>query len=130
MEHLPEQFWEGVQQFNQGQFYACHDTLEALWMEASEPSKSFYQGILQLAVACYHLENENWRGTVILLGEGLAKLRNYQPDYGSVDVAQLICSSFELLSALQQAGPEAVGDFSQQLRAAQPSRTLQVQRLA
>jgi len=30
----------GCRQFNQGQFYACHDTLEALWMEASEPQRT------------------------------------------------------------------------------------------
>ncbi|NEQ23504.1 MAG: DUF309 domain-containing protein, partial [Microcoleus sp. SIO2G3] len=33
----PEEFWQGVEQFNQQEFYACHDTLEALWMEAFEP---------------------------------------------------------------------------------------------
>ena len=59
MENLPQEFWEGVEQFNLGQFYACHDTLEALWIEALEPEKTFYQGILQIAVALYHLENEN-----------------------------------------------------------------------
>ncbi|MDJ0676909.1 MAG: DUF309 domain-containing protein, partial [Calothrix sp. MO_167.B42] len=31
MENLPQEFWEGVEQFNSRQFYACHDTLEALW---------------------------------------------------------------------------------------------------
>jgi predicted metal-dependent hydrolase len=34
---LPNEFFQGVEQFNQQEFYACHDTLEALWMEASEP---------------------------------------------------------------------------------------------
>ena len=47
----PEEFWLGVEQFNAGQFYACHDTLEALWIEATEPEKALYQGILQIAVA-------------------------------------------------------------------------------
>ncbi|MEY3826619.1 MAG: hypothetical protein RLZZ148_1435, partial [Cyanobacteriota bacterium] len=47
---MDEAFWQGVSEFNLGEFYACHDTLEALWMESSEPTKSFYQGILQIAV--------------------------------------------------------------------------------
>ena len=42
-EIVPEEFWQAVEQFNQEQFYACHDTLEAIWMEAPQPQKTFYQ---------------------------------------------------------------------------------------
>ncbi|NEP52518.1 MAG: DUF309 domain-containing protein, partial [Moorea sp. SIO3C2] len=87
---LPEEFWQGVDQFNQQEFYACHDTLEALWIEAVEPQKRFYQGILQISVACYHLGNLNWRGSVVLLGEGIGRLSSYQPDYGGIDVTELL----------------------------------------
>jgi hypothetical protein len=72
---LPPEFWQGVEQFNQRQFYACHDTLEAIWIEAGEPDKKFYQGVLQVAVGLYHLGNDNWRGAVILLGEGVTVCR-------------------------------------------------------
>jgi uncharacterized protein len=96
-------FWKGVEQFNQQQFYACHDTLEAIWMEAMEPQRTFYQGILQIAVALYHLGNANLRGATILLGEGSNRLRRYQPIYAEVDVTALVTQSAELLSRLQQA---------------------------
>ncbi|MBW4682857.1 MAG: DUF309 domain-containing protein [Microcoleus vaginatus WJT46-NPBG5] len=114
-EPIPDQFWQGVAQFNGQEFYACHDTLEALWMEASEPERTFYQGVLQIAVALYHLGNHNWRGAVILLGEGISRLRNYQPSYFDIDVDSLLKQSVELLSELQQAGPENVADCAQQL---------------
>lgn len=81
-EILPSEFWRGITEFNQGEFYACHDTLEAIWMEAGEPEKTFYQGILQMAVALYHLGNRNVRGAIILLGEGMHRLRRYESDYG------------------------------------------------
>jgi len=100
---LPPEFWRGVEQFNQQAFYECHDTLEALWMEAVEPEKRFYQGVLQIAVACYHLENHNYRGAVMLLGEGTRRLIDYTPaDYG-VDVIKLVEQSTMLLEALQLA---------------------------
>ena len=83
-------FGQGIDEFNRQQFYACHDTLEALWMESAEPEKTFYQGILQIAVACYHLENNNWRGAVILLGEGVRRLQHYQPDYDFAGEEQVI----------------------------------------
>lgn len=105
---VPQDFWQGVEEFNQGQFYACHDTLEALWMEATEPQKTFYQGILQIAVALYHLGNSNWRGAVILLGEGINRLRRYPPTYAEIDLDELLTSSATLLTELQQAGPENI----------------------
>ena len=115
----PEEFWQGVEQFNQQEFYACHDTLEALWMEAFEPDKQFYQGILQIAVACYHLGNLNWRGAVILLGEGIGRLGDYQPVYEGVNVTELMTQSIELLKALQETGAEQVADFVKQLAVAE-----------
>lgn len=107
-ETMPQEFWQGVEQFNAGQFYACHDTLEALWIEASEPEKTFYQGILQIAVALYHLGNRNWRGAVILLGEGRNRLRRYPSNYGGINVEELLQESGELLTALQEMGPDKI----------------------
>lgn len=106
----------GIAEFNQGQFYACHDTLEAIWVDAAEADKRFYQGILQVAVGCYHLSNNNLRGAIILLGEAVRRLCDYQPDYEEIDVEQLLDQSLALLQALQQLPPEAVPDFWQQLQ--------------
>ncbi len=111
IEEIPLDFWQGIEQFNSQEFYACHDTFEALWMEAGEPEKRFYQGILQIAVALYHLANQNWRGAVILLGEGINRLSYYQQTYAGISVEDLLGQSAELLSALQQAGPEEVANF-------------------
>lgn len=118
-EESPPEFWQGVEQFNQQQFYACHDTLEALWMEAVEPQRSFYQGILQIAVALYHLGNQNFRGAVILLGEGMNRLRHYQPSFAGINVTQLLDRSRSLQAQLQQA--EQVNDISHQVQQGQLS---------
>ncbi len=103
---MPPEFWQGVAQFNSGQFYACHDILEALWIEALEPEKSFYQGILQIAVALYHLGNENVRGTMILLGEGSNRLRRYPSDFAGIDVDDLLTTSINFLQTLQITHPD------------------------
>ena len=115
MAMVPQAFWQGVEEFNQQQFYPCHDTLEALWMEAPESYKNFYQGILQIAVGCYHLGNHNWRGAVILLGEGSRRLRDYQPVHETIDVTGLITHSSQLLHRLQQIEPERVAEFVEDL---------------
>ena len=102
---------QGIAQFNSGEFYACHDTLEALWMEAQDPERRFYQGLLQTAVAYYHLGNGNWRGSVILLGEGISKLSDYFPSYGGWDIAMFLAANQSNLSALQALGAEQVQAF-------------------
>jgi predicted metal-dependent hydrolase len=102
MSELPPEFWQGVEEFNQQQFYACHDTLEALWIEAIEPEKTLYQGVLQIAVALYHLSNQNYRGAIILLGEGMNRLRRCQSAFAEIDIAQLLVQSRDLQANLQQ----------------------------
>ncbi|MGF1460292.1 MAG: DUF309 domain-containing protein [Leptolyngbyaceae cyanobacterium] len=101
-----KQLQTGIQQFNQGEYYACHDTLEAVWMTAPIAEKPFFQGILQLAVALYHLSNHNWRGTAILLGEGIQRLEPFEPSYHTVDVSALLDCADVWLTTVQQFGPD------------------------
>lgn len=114
------EFWQGIEQFNQEEFYDCHDTLEAIWMDAIATEKNFYQGILQIAVACYHLGNYNWRGTVTLLGEGVRRLSYFQPSYANIDVSALVSQSYELLQQLQKIEPDRVHVFVENLSQNQP----------
>jgi uncharacterized protein len=114
-EKYPSEWLQGLAEFNAGEYYACHDTLEALWMDSIDPDKKFYQGVLQIAVACYHLHNRNWRGAVTLLGEGIGRLPYYQPVYAGIDVASLIRSSSNLLKILQSIGSDGIGDFVDRL---------------
>jgi predicted metal-dependent hydrolase len=114
------EFWQGIEQFNQEEFYDCHDTLEAIWMDAIATDKNFYQGILQIAVACYHLGNYNWRGAVTLLGEGVRRLSYFQPSYANIDVSALVSQSYELLQQLQQIEPDRVQFFVENLSQNQP----------
>lgn len=114
------EFWQGIEQFNQEEFYDCHDTLEAIWMDAIATEKNFYQGILQIAVACYHLGNYNWRGAVTLLGEGVRRLSYFQPSHGEIDVSALVTQSYQLLQQLQQIEPDRVQFFVENLSQNQP----------
>ncbi len=115
-EIIPDEFWLGVEQFNQRSFYLCHDILEALWMQANQPQKAFYQGLLQIAVAFYHLENANWQGTVTLLGAGIYRLGPYQPVYSGVDVKALVHQSLIILSELQHQGIDHIHHLKNQIK--------------
>lgn len=102
----------GIALFNQGDYYGCHDVLEALWMEAVTQEKPFYQGILQIAVGLYHLGNHNWQGASILLGEGVNRLRAFEPAYAGVAVSTLVDCGWAWLTALHQTGPDQVASMA------------------
>ncbi|XP_048127701.1 uncharacterized protein LOC115733733 isoform X2 [Rhodamnia argentea] len=61
--------------FNRREYYKCHDFLEAQWNRAEEPRRTLVHGILQCAVGFHHLFNQNHKGAMMELGEGLCKLR-------------------------------------------------------
>ena len=114
---VPDAFFEGVRQLNTKEFYSCHDILEALWFEAMEPEKYLYQGILQIAVGCYHLENHNLRGATILVGEGLRRLRdNEEQDYAGFNIPDFISQGETLLQRLQLLEPEQIEALASELR--------------
>lgn len=112
---LPPEFWQGVEQFNQGEFYACHDSFEALWTEAHEPDRTFYQGLLQLAVGLYHLGNHNWQGAATLLGEAIGRLRPYDDNYGGIALAPLRAQAKVIWLLLHETGRDQVADLAQRL---------------
>ncbi|MFN3361707.1 MAG: DUF309 domain-containing protein [Pseudanabaenaceae cyanobacterium] len=91
--------------FNQQDFYPCHDILEAIWHEAAPAERNFYQGLLQVAVGCYHLQRGNTNGAKMLLGEGIYRLRQYPEDYHHLDLGHLLVGAENLLLALQTNAP-------------------------
>jgi uncharacterized protein len=125
VDEFPAEFWQGIETFNQGEYYACHDLLEALWIEAVEPEKTLYQGILQIAVALYHLDNLNWRGAVILLGEGLHRLSRYPDEYDGLDLGQLRTDAAQTLSTLQAIDEPTWAASGEQLNAEIPRPIVQ-----
>ena len=104
MDALPPALRQGVEEFNGAYFFEAHETLEDLWRETSGPLRLFYQGLIQLAVALYHLSNGNRRGALNLLGKGLDKLAAYQPTCQNIDVDALCREARLWLERVRQAG--------------------------
>src|ERR687887_651996 len=45
----------GIAQFNSGDYWECHETLEELWRGEPDPVRYLYQGILLAGVDLLHL---------------------------------------------------------------------------
>ncbi len=115
MHSLPPALRQGVEEFNRAHFFEAHETLEDLWRGTSGPLRLFYQGLIQLAVALYHLSNGNRRGALNLLAKGVDKLAAYQPVCQGIDVDTLCREARVWLDRVRQAGTAEVTVDPEQL---------------
>jgi uncharacterized protein len=80
-------FDKGVAQFNEGYYFECHDTLEDLWAGLRGPSRDFFQGLIQVSVAFYHLANANAVGAASMFERALKRFESYPDHYFGFDLA-------------------------------------------
>jgi predicted metal-dependent hydrolase len=110
-EELPDLVLKGIEEFNRGEFFECHEYLEEAWMQESGRVRYLYQGILQVGVGFYHLQNGNWRGATGLLRNGTVRLEEFEPETLGVDVAKLVRESRRCLRELESLGRERLDEF-------------------
>jgi predicted metal-dependent hydrolase len=111
LEPPPPQLLVGIEEFNRGEFFECHETLEELWMAEPRQIRKLYQGILQIGVAFYHLRRGRYRAVVTLLERGGGYLRPFVPVCMGLDVAQLLESIEHCLAQVKQLGRDGLNDF-------------------
>ena len=107
----PDLVLRGIEEFNRGEFFECHEYLEEAWMQESGRIRYLYQGILQVGVGFYHLQNGNWRGATGLLRNGTTRLKEFEPETLGVDVAKLVRESERCLQELETLGRGRIGEF-------------------
>jgi predicted metal-dependent hydrolase len=102
---------KGIEEFNRGEFYECHDTLEELWMAEAGSIRYLYQGILQVGVAFYHLTRRRYRPVLTLLKSGSGYLQSFSPTCQGVRLDLLLRDAARCLAAVEELGPDRLNDF-------------------
>lgn len=103
----------GIRQFNSHAWFACHETIEALWLHQQGELRNCYQGLIQLAIAQLHWKNGNFNGAVALLQGGIDYLQQAPSPCQWLDLADLIRQAELLLAELKQLGPEQMAELDQ-----------------
>lgn len=111
----PARLIEGIALLNRGDYYECHEVIEDAWNEEVTPVRVMFQGILQIGVACHHIENKNWRGAMKLLDRGVPKIQRFAPTCMGIDLAKLLTDAEALRRELLRLGPEWQGEFNPHL---------------
>ncbi len=107
----PGQLLQGIREFNSGDWFECHETVEDLWIGSEGEVKDFYQGIIQIAVALHHWRNGNFGGALSLLKGGANYLRHVAAPCQWVDVAVLIADAGRMRDALEALGKERMAEL-------------------
>ena len=53
---IAEHFQDGIDLFNAGRFFECHEAWEQAWLRSAGADKLFYQGMIQAAAAILHAQ--------------------------------------------------------------------------
>lgn len=110
-ESLPALVISGIEKFNLGAFYACHDDLEDAWRQDDGPGRDLYRGVLQVAVAYLQIERGNYRGAMKMLLRMRQWLTPMPPICRGVDVAKLLEDATVVQNQLAELGPAKIGEF-------------------
>ncbi len=105
---------KGIQEFNDGHYFECHETLEDVWMIEVGPDRPFYQGLLQLSVGCFHLLNRNYVGAESQWSKACAKLKKFGNQHLGVELKSLIEQILrcQKMVAMVQSGQRRAFDLS------------------
>ncbi|MGI8915161.1 MAG: DUF309 domain-containing protein [Chloroflexota bacterium] len=101
----PAELIAGIAQFNVGEYWHCHETLEALWRSEPDPIRFLYQGILLIGVGFYHLQRGNARGALVKLRQGVACLEPFRPACMGIAVEELFKFAHGTIQGLSDGRP-------------------------
>ena len=107
-------YLDGIEKFNACDYYECHEVWEELWTEYRGPSRKFYQGLIQAAVALYHFGNGNIRGARKLHKSVHGYLEPYAPQHLGLDIGKFLaafdtCTATVMPVAPRMTGPKVLG---------------------
>src|SRR5215216_5256793 len=89
-EPAPPELRKAIEEFNSGEFFEQHETLELLWRATEGEIRHLYEGILQIGVGMHHLlGNRNFHGAAVKLDHGIRLLAAFPGVCHGVDIERL-----------------------------------------
>jgi predicted metal-dependent hydrolase len=101
--NLDPRLRKGIEEFNQGLYFECHETLEEIWLEDHGKDREFYQGIIQIAAGYFKWEQGVLTGAIKLWMSGLQKLERYGPAHLGVELDSFVSGVKENLKQVEAA---------------------------
>jgi hypothetical protein len=100
----PPQLYQAMEEFNDGRFWECHETLEEVWLNTPYPLRLFYHALIKLAAGFHHLSHHNRYGARSKLAEGIRLLRPFSPCFQGIRTGPLCRDAGQLIRQLEGDG--------------------------
>jgi predicted metal-dependent hydrolase len=110
-EPAPHLLRRGIEQFNSGEYFEQHETLETLWRAERDDLRYLYQGILLVGVGLLHLQRGNYHGAEAKLATGVRLLQWFRPACQGIDVEALIADAARARDAVLALGRDHLAEF-------------------
>ena len=98
-------YYDGIRLFNEHEFFDAHEVWEDIWRMAYGLKNSFYQGMIQCAVALEHYRRSNPRGVVSLYKSYQTKFTHLPPTFMGLDVKDFLQRMRNVLSPVIDSDP-------------------------
>jgi predicted metal-dependent hydrolase len=112
---LPPKVVEGLELFNRKQFFEAHEELEDAWRVEKGEIRYLYQGVLQAAVAYFHITRGNYEGGIRMYERCMKLLKNYPNVCMGINVGKLKHDLNNVIQELQKLGMERIKEFDTSL---------------
>ena len=87
---------DGIFYFNSERFWECHEAFEGVWKQCFGREKELVQGIILVAVAYAHAQENELHIGIAMLTRALEKLGSSPSVYHSIDVERIRKKSVEM----------------------------------
>ncbi len=98
-------FRRGIDLFNAGDYFECHEVLEEIWTHSQPPDRWFLQALIHFAVGFYHHRQGNRNGATRQLLKGLRKIQGYLPEWDGVRTGAIERDASLLLADIEAGRP-------------------------
>lgn len=105
-ESLPEGVRRGIEEFNAGQFFEQHETLELVWRAELRPIRDLYRGVLQIGVSCLQVERGNAVGAIKMIDRAVKWLQPFRPACQGIEVDRLLEDAARLREEIARWGDQ------------------------
>lgn len=111
-EPLPPLAIQGLEQFNRGEYFEAHETLEHAWQAETGLVRDLYRAVLQIAVAYHHVTRRNYAGALKMFRRSRQWFNRLPLDTcQGIDLAQLRADAERVEAAVRALGPERIGEI-------------------
>lgn len=86
VEPYDPRYLRGIEHFNRRAYFDAHEEWESLWQERTGEDRTFYQGLIQVAVCLHHVGRQNMRGASKLHLSSCDYLQPFRPWHAGLDL--------------------------------------------